>query len=342
MLYTIRVTVIRMLLAFLFFSQLELIHAQTSNSLKINIFAPENGCGLEVHKKILKKALEELGHDVREKDWKGAVKKNKEPKVDINIFCEFIDERWFNCAKENWFISDPEWYIQDISALERIDLVVCFTHEAERIFQALGKKTYYTGFTSFDCYDSNVKKDFSSFFHLAGASSMKGTHAIIDTWKNNPIFPRIIIIKHNDPQPLKQNNFRWIDKRIPVDLLRNFQNHNAIHLCPSETEGFGHYIMEGMSTGAVIITTDAPPMNEFITDSRCLVPYDHSGQHSLATRYYIRSDQLETTLQNIMALPIDELKKIGEHNRAAYLQKTEEFRKNFKNLMETETRSLSN
>ena len=49
---------------------------------------------------------------------------------------------------------------------------------------------------------------------------------------------------------------------------------NRVHVCPSSREGFGHYINEARSVSAVIITVDAPPMNEFVTNatSGILIP----------------------------------------------------------------------
>ncbi|EQD67759.1 glycosyltransferase, partial [mine drainage metagenome] len=43
--------------------------------------------------------------------------------------------------------------------------------------------------------------------------------------------------------------------------LQRLQNAHWFHLCPSETEGYGHYLVEAMGIGAVVLTTDAAPMN---------------------------------------------------------------------------------
>lgn len=48
--------------------------------------------------------------------------------------------------------------------------------------------------------------------------------------------------------------------------VRRLQNSHGIHVCVSEREGFGHYINEARAVGALVVTTNHPPMNELITE----------------------------------------------------------------------------
>lgn len=310
------------------------IQAKTALPLTINVFSINNGVGLEAHRRLIRKELESLGHIVKDKEY------NEAPtgldfvrKADINIFMEVICPQWFKCVKLNWLVPNPECYVQDLSLLNQIDLVLCFTHEAEQIFKELGNNTYYSGFTSFDCYHREIEKNFSHYLHTQGKSNMKGTQAIADAWKYNRELPKLTVISHYCNSPFFQDNLEWIPNRIAEKRLRDLQNDCGIHLCPSETEGFGHYIMEAMSAGAVVITTDAPPMNEFITDKRCLIPYQKQEKWFLATRYFIAPEDLENTIANLSALPENELREIGENNRRMYQQKTLEFKTNLEKLL---------
>lgn len=307
---------------------------------KINVVARSNGVGLDMDKKILSEALKDLGHHVTCKTFNDAL--DDTWKADINIFIEANPNKWLNFAKINWFIPNPEWCypetIKDSTFLRKINLILCRTKEVEKIFKKLKFSTYFLGFSSVDCFQKASIKDYSKFFHCAGSSKHKGTALIFKVWRKNPLFPSLISLIH----PIRKNRFleeeipKNIDlilKRIEKSELIELQNSCGVHLCLSETEGFGHYIMEGMSTGAIIITTDAPPMNEFIKDQRCLVSYSNLERNKLATNFYADEESLEKIVKNLISLPQQELKKIGENNRKTYEEKTLEFKNNLENLL---------
>lgn len=306
-------------------------------ALKINLFTHKNGKGLEQDQKILAAALRELGHQVECLDFDEFSESrfdelNEDPYVDVNIFFQGIREIWTPYAKQNWFVPNPEWFYGNTAQLELMDLVLCRTKEVQRIFKNLHPKTYFLGFTSVDCYDPNIEKNFSAFFHLAGESALKGTKAIVKVWQRNPSFPLLIGIQHRSLFA-GGSNIHWINERVADDHLRYLQNVCGFHLCPSETEGFGHYIMEAMSAGAVVITTDAPPMNEFIKDPRCLVHYERWQSLQLGMKYYVSLNHLEMIVNFLKSLPQQELLEIGAKNRLTYLKKTEEFKQRLNELM---------
>lgn len=319
-------------LYFILFFLASTIYA-SSPPLKIRIILSNDGYGLYADQIILQEALESFGHSVE-------VLKNRKPSKkqissDINIFIEKINPRWVPYACKNWFIPNPEWYEKKLPFLGKCNLILCRTRESERIFLSLNKKAYFLGFTSFDCCQEELLKDFSLFFHLAGRSLQKGTSAIIDVWKNDHTLPPIIILKHQNINTLNQKNVTLIPHIISQADLRYFQNTCGIHLCPSETEGFGHYIMEALSAGSVVITTDAPPMNEFVLDKRCLVPYKTRSPQNLATNYYVDPVQLEKTIHSLLTLSTSELEEIGLENRQFYLRNKEEFYEKLRTLLDT-------
>ncbi len=116
------------------------------------------------------------------------------------------------------------------------------------------------------------------------------------------------------------------------EKLMYLQNQCGIHLVPSETEGFGHSMCESMSCGAVILTTNAPPMNEFIVRSECLIDYQRSQPQFLAVNYTIDPKKLEKCVEFILSCPIKELKKMGQTNRQRYLENKKIFQDNLKKL----------
>jgi glycosyltransferase involved in cell wall biosynthesis len=104
------------------------------------------------------------------------------------------------------------------------------------------------------------------------------------------------------------------------------QNSHAFHLCPSETDGWGHYLVEALGVGAVTVTVDAPPMNELVTPERgLLVPYVGTGNMALATTFYFDESALERTVEHALDLSDAELHALGESGREWFIQNRNSF-----------------
>lgn len=302
-------------------------------ALKVNIISKDllNAAGKEVDAILLKTELENQGHAVRLFDYR---KENELTDADINIFLAQFNLDYFPKAKLNWLLANPDFYVAKIKELKQFDLILCKTEESLRIFQSLGQPCYYLGFTSKDCYQSHFSKDYSKFIHVAGKSVMKGTEEVYSAWIKHPELTKLTLIKRRGPQMMSVKNIKLITRRVSENYLLKLQNRSGIHICPSKTEGFGHYIMEAMSAGCVVVTTDAPPMNEFIKDKRCLAGYSHTDQHNLSTIYIVDEEKLVNTVKALQLLSIKELEEIGEDNRKEYLRRKAEFKQNFRKLME--------
>jgi hypothetical protein len=329
---------IQKFIRFLFIYSLLVFSSLFSNSdhlnpqhtqLKINIINQSNGKGLSTDQKVLKEALEQLDCSVTILD----INESKWNRAHINIFIQVLIHEKFTIDQQNWFIPNPEWYEQPIQLLEKIDLVLCRTRECERIFRKMNMPTYYVGFTSVDCYREEIQKNYRHLLHLAGGSHLKGTKTVKSIWLAHPTFPLLTVIDFLNPFTSYCMNLKSISIPLHEVELRKLQNQCGIHLCPSETEGFGHYINEAMSTCAVVVTTDAPPMNEFIQDPRCLVPYTQTLPLNLAMTYQVDLVQLQAKIEHLLSLSDEELQAIGEENRSIYLQQQEEFYERLEDLI---------
>lgn len=304
-------------------------------SLDINLISRNsfNGRGKENDFIILKEELEKLGHRVRVYDLEDTAHPSD---ADINIFLAHFKLSHFSKAKLNWFIPNAETCTTKVEQIANFDLVLCKTKESIGIFKPISKKIIYLGFTSIDRYDRAIPKNYLECFHLVGGSAVKGFHEVVQSWNYRKDLPHLTIIKHNNiykDQLKLPKQVTFIDHWIPFDEFISLQNGCGIHLCPSSTEGFGHSIMEGMSAKAVIITTNAPPMNEFIKDKRCLVKYSKKGRRQFATTYKVDYKALANAVMEIQLLSHEELERIGQENRLEYLKRDATFKRKLKKLM---------
>lgn len=255
----------------------------------------------------------------------------------INIFLERLHPKLFNTARLNILIPNPEWTLPKwMGHLASLDFVLVKTRHAETIFSGLGCKTHYTGFSSEDRWLPEVTKQ-AGFFHLAGKSANKGTHGLVALWQKHPNWPLLTIVQHpkRAEADFSTHNIRHVIRYLDDAELKLMQNQHRFHLCISDTEGFGHYLMEAMSMQSVVIATDAPPMNELVTEDRgLLVGYDRTTRQNLATCYHVGERQLESSIERALKMSAEDAAGLGSAAREFFLSNDAQFRQRIRLLME--------
>lgn len=261
---------------------------------------------------------------------------------DINIFIEhcgpqaYLDQYWAE-ARFNVFLPNAEWFFPEwIPYLEKVDAVWAKTCDCQRIFSALcpGKVTF-TSFTSRDHLRPVVKE--VELFHGPGYSDLKGTKQIMKLWEDERCelpflhfyFSEMLIASKTTDLFSSLRVMKYMGRWAP-DEYAQIQNRYRFHLCLSQYEGFGHYIHEAKSTQAVVITTDAPPMNEFVRpEFGILVPPEAMHQINLAWGARICPDTLGAYLRDHILKRIHDeshWEEMGQRAREDFLNRDRYFR----------------
>lgn len=254
---------------------------------------------------------------------------------DINLFLEDIVPGFFPFARANAFIPNPEWFKgNQVRYLKALDAVLCKTHSACETFDAFGGRARFISFTSEDRLDpgGGTVAD-EAFLHLAGRSWQKGTRPLTELWRAHPEWPVLRVVQsartydQSRVTPVEAPNIDHILDRIDDDALKALQNSHPVHLCPSEAEGFGHVIAEAMSCRALTLTTNAPPMNELVTEDRgVLVDYSRSRRQRAGMNYFVDPGDLEANVQRIIDMDRTEMNRLGSNARAWFEDNDREFR----------------
>lgn len=251
-------------------------------------------------------------------------------RFDFNVMLEHIRPEYLPLARCNVLIPNPEWFDEtDRNAIGGIDKVFAKTHHAAAAFQALGCETHYLGFTSINRYEAHVPRK-PVFFHLAGRSEHKGTQALLQLWLQHPHWPLLTVLQH--PRMVKERavaaNVNHVVEYISDNQLRRLQNAHCFHLCPSETEGFGHYLVEALSAGAITLTLNAPPMHEIVGPDRgILVDCSSSGIRGLASTFCFDNNSMEKAVETALALTNAERREISNRAQAWFRANDAEFRR---------------
>lgn len=290
----------------------------------INIIARTNGVGLDQDVDLVREVLENAGFEVNFSHCRDISAWSRlipcKARYDANIFLERVFPRWLPRAKKNFLIPNQERFPRrQLRHLKKIDAVLCKTRHAFDIFSQY-TDSHHIGFTSSDRQLAAVAADYQSCFHLAGHSTLKGTDTILDLWEKHPSWPQLTLVQCRENAPKSAPpNVRLISEYMPKDTLIEEMNRHGIHLCPSLSEGWGHYILEAMSCEALVLTTDGPPMNELVTpETGILVPHHRQESRHLGTNFYADPAALQAALEDCFRFNEADKKLYGERARKRF------------------------
>ena len=146
---------------------------------------------------------------------------------------------------------------------------------------------------------------------------------------------------------------------VEYNVIQFLQLIGEIHMCPSLIEGWGQYIDEGRRAKAVVLTLNAPPMNELITDkssgfSTGVLVKASKGPTMIQllpkswTQYFTKDNYYNTILygtyktsindlyhsiNRILKMTTDQKEKIGNNALLQSLKDFENFKKQFSKLI---------
>lgn len=262
--------------------------------------------------------------------------------ADVNIFNGDVHPMHFQRAGKNVSIPNIEYYFE--RWMEYLPYFTKILYKVKCAEEQLwkGDNVLHLGWTSVDRYIPALKprpsglspvvvKDYHSFLHIAGESPAKQTDVILDTWRRYPDLPGVTVLfsgaeKHKVDISGLPPSIHLVTQKVTRNEVTRLMNTYALHLCPSKTEGFGHYINEARSCKAVIVTTDGPPMNELIDEKTgFLVKYSSKGKFNRADTFVITPEDLYQTLKKVLHLTLEEKKEMGERARERYLSEKKEF-----------------
>ncbi len=328
--------------------------------MHVNLIGKSNGVGLDRDARLLADALRAAGCEVTQtitgsrqsgrrksllfnglRAFKRLLLPKPVPRFDLNVMLEHVWTQYAQQARANVVVPNPDFFDRhDVAALPTVDWVWAKTRVAEQLFTSLGARVQHIGFDSEDRFLTEAPRRRIAL-HLAGSSLLKGTAPLLKLWVAHPHWPELHVVGRLKVPVPTAANIHVHAGFMPDDELKRLQNEALIHVCTSEAEGWGHYLVEAMSVGAVVITVDAPPMNELVTPERgWLLSCHANGNHRLARRHLFDEASLCDVMEIIMTEDMNKLRALGNCARQWFLQNHRTFHERVKQSMTQVSASL--
>lgn len=228
--------------------------------MRINIIGNMRaGKGLAQDAHLLGHYLGRLDHRVHHVHFRD----REAPRAHLSLHLEVCAPLLMQQAPKNVLIPNIEFYTARHDGVA-YDAVWTKTQHAQRILSArLPSNVQYLGFVSADLMRADIERH-NAVLHVPGGSAYRGTGAVIECWRRyGPSLPPLRVVSRLQRPSSLPKNVRWMGRVPDRESFVRLMNEHLIHLLPSAVEGYGHTLWEARSVGALLLTTDAPPMNEW-------------------------------------------------------------------------------
>jgi Glycosyl transferases group 1 len=302
--------------------------------LAVNLISHDNGVGLTQDVRLLRDLLESRGHEVQFAEWREGVRH-----ADVNFHIELFEPRHMATAKTNIGLFNLEWFDKhQASAFGMFAQLWAKSQEAFRIYEELGRglwPVYFTGFASRDMRREVAKERFC--LHVRGKAAQKGTDSVLEAWRRHgDRLPRLVITSAQDFDGMSWRRHPNVEVQIGFkseDEIATLMSRAWWHICPSETEGWGHYIAEAISCESIVVTTNASPMNEHVRPEHGVLLPTHPQPSGLVTRHRVEPDTLAEAVLALASKSEVELAEMGTRARAHWEARQADFREHALTLL---------
>lgn len=275
---------------------------------------------------------------------------NESLRADVNLFSSEAHPDWLTLAKKNVLLANHEQDVRQsftppsdrshlekddqVALLRKLDRIFAKSRHGEKVYRELGLPVTYVGFTSRDRLLPELERSDREWLFLIGDNHRnKDWPTVSQVWQENPALPLLHVVTSRGPREMAfpaLPNVRYHFQHLSDDEVRILQNRCRVHVCATRMEGWGHAIVEGMSTGAVVMTTDAPPMNEHV-DGRTGVLFapESRSPHNLDWCWKISARSLAAAARGVMDMPDEMKRRIGANARSYFERTRAEFPRRF-------------
>jgi len=157
------------------------------------------------------------------------------------------------------------------------DFLLCNTKRHLGVFRDHPGALFISWGTDINLFQPNnhqCQSGLVTFFHSSGLSpSRKGTDILLRAFEHVQGDTRLIVHSQGTLEDSRcgalieqDSRVTLIEKEVGAPGLYHLGD---VYVYPTRLEGIGLTIHEALSSGLPVVITDAPPMNEFITDGTC-------------------------------------------------------------------------